>query len=187
MATPCFACHISEDDDRWTFVDLGTTCVDCHVDFHENFISATYYPEQDCTACHNNEAWASVNFDHSLTNWPLEGRHEVVNCSSCHFNFDENNTVISQNFSKLDNECVACHENIHGDAFAINGVTSCDRCHVTTSWIPELFDHSKTAFPLEGRHSEVSCAACHTTVGEDGEQTVLYKLNKLECIDCHLQ
>ena len=186
IATPCYSCHISEDDDRWRFRNIGIDCVDCHNDFHEGYISTAFYPDKDCTACHNSDSWASVDFDHNRTNWPLEGRHTEVACSACHFEI-ENNTVISQIFTNLDMTCNACHDNVHGDAFAVNGVTRCDRCHVSTSWMPERFDHNLTAFPLEGRHTEVSCAACHEIIDENGEKTVLYKLNKLECIDCHLQ
>lgn len=186
-ATPCFACHISEDDERWTFANLGTTCIDCHVDNHENFISETYYPESDCTKCHVNDAWKDVSFDHTLTDWPLEGKHLEVNCRECHYEFTENELVISQNFINLEAQCVTCHENIHDDLFAINGVTDCNRCHVSESWFPIKFNHNTTAFPLEGKHAEISCKACHEIKNENEELPVIvYQLNKFECIDCHL-
>ena len=35
-------------------------------------------------------------------------------------------------------------------------------CHTTTAWMPATFDHSKTAFPLTGAHTNVACATCHT-------------------------
>ncbi len=47
-----------------------------------------------------------------------------------------------------------------GPAFA-----RCERCHTTTGWgvirddVP--FDHSRTGFPLLGRHAAVRCSACH--------------------------
>lgn len=186
-ATPCFSCHVSEEDDRWNFRNIGNNCVDCHNDLHQGYISAEFYPEQDCAACHNNDSWAAVNFDHNRTDWPLDGRHSEVACSACHFEYGENEQLILQKFTNLDTNCTACHENVHGESFAIEGVTDCKRCHVTTSWMPELFDHSTTAFPLEGKHAEVACAACHEIIDNNGESTVLYKLNKLKCIDCHLQ
>lgn len=187
IATPCYACHISEEDDRWRFRNIGSKCVDCHNDFHQGFISSVYYPNQDCTTCHNSDTWGVVTFDHNRTNWPLEGRHIDVACSQCHFELAGNNEVISQNFTNLEISCNACHDNVHGDAFVVNGVTQCDRCHVSTNWMPERFDHNLTAFPLEGRHTEISCTSCHEIIDENGEKTVLYKLNKFECIDCHLQ
>lgn len=184
-ATPCFSCHISEDDERWTFRNIGSTCIDCHTDFHEGFISSTYYPEKDCKSCHGNASWDVVNFDHSQTNWELSGKHQVVNCKECHFEITGSENVISQKFSNLDTQCASCHENIHDDAFAIDGVTDCNRCHVSDSWFPKKFDHNSTAFPLEGQHAEIECSACHQVSDNSTEALVVYKLNKLECIDCH--
>ena len=187
VATPCFACHVSEDDERWTFRELGSTCVDCHNDIHESSISEIFYPNQDCTACHVNDMWSSINsFDHSKTEWPLEGKHQQIACRECHFSENENNKQeIIQKFTDLDTDCISCHENVHEDIFAINGVTDCLRCHVTTSWIPENFDHDTTNFPLEGKHTDVECRACHTSTIVNGKEEIIYKINKFECIDCH--
>jgi len=186
IATPCFACHISEDDQRWTFKNIGTACVDCHEDIHFGYIAQDYYPDNDCKVCHDNNSWESVTFNHDETDWPLTGKHKEVNCRSCHFSEKPGPKTDSvQNFTNLDSSCYACHENIHDDLFAIEGVTDCVRCHVTTSWFPENFDHDTTSFPLTGRHAEIECKACHTTTLENGQKVVLYKLNKFECTDCH--
>jgi hypothetical protein len=185
VATPCFACHISEEDDRWTFANLGSSCVDCHTDIHDTYISTSYYPNHDCTVCHGNDAWDMVTFDHNQTEWPLTGEHLEVKCDQCHFKYTADKVSFTQNFTNLDNQCASCHENIHDDAFAINGVTDCNRCHVTSSWFPEKFDHNRTAFKLEGKHTEIDCKACHEVKNNVGEVVVLYKLNKFECIDCH--
>ncbi|RLD26546.1 MAG: hypothetical protein DRI70_05515 [Bacteroidetes bacterium] len=185
LATPCFACHISEDDERWTFASLGSVCVDCHIDIHEEFINASYYPDNNCVTCHINDAWDLVSFDHNLTDWPLDGKHVEVSCKECHFEISDNETIVSQNFINLDTQCASCHKDIHNDSFAIDGVTDCNRCHVTDSWFPEKFDHNNAAFPLEGRHTEISCNACHEVDDGGGEYTVVYNLNKLKCIDCH--
>jgi len=184
-ATPCFSCHISEEDNKWSFKDLGVNCVDCHIDIHEGFISESYYPEKTCTSCHINESWNLVNFNHDLTDWPLTGKHKDVDCNKCHFKISENKEVISQLFTNLETNCTSCHENIHEDLFALNGVTDCDRCHVTNSWFPEKLDHNNTAFPLEGQHAEINCSACHEVKNDTGQITVVYKLNKLACTDCH--
>jgi nitrate/TMAO reductase-like tetraheme cytochrome c subunit len=127
-----------------------------------------------------------VSFDHNLTSWPLEGNHSSVSCRECHFDFSENNEIIGQKFSNLEQQCASCHENVHGELFEVNGITDCNRCHVTDSWYPKKFDHNTTAFPLEGKHEEIECKACHEVKDDLGNSTVLYKLNKLECIDCHL-
>lgn len=185
IATPCFACHTSESDDRWTFRNLGATCAECHQDIHEGFISEKYYPEDDCRACHLNDAWTSVNFDHGLTGWPLDGEHIKVACRECHFTGNKSNTSLKQSFNTLEGQCTTCHENIHGDEFAVNGVTDCKECHVTDTWFPKRFNHDLTAFPLEGEHTKIGCSACHEVVA-NGQTEVVYKLGKFKCIDCHL-
>ncbi len=184
-ATPCFACHISEDDKRWTFKNLGSTCIDCHKDSHEGTISKKYYPKQDCKTCHINDTWSTVTFDHNKTDWTLTGKHSNVDCRECHFDKGENNTLISQKFKGLDTKCITCHENIHGDLFTFNGVTDCTRCHVTDSWFPKKFDHNNTAFPLKGQHAEIECKECHKVSVVDGKNKIIYKIKKFECIDCH--
>jgi hypothetical protein len=187
VATPCYACHVSEEKKRWTFRELGTSCVECHNDIHKGFISEKFYPKQNCTACHVNDTWSSINsFDHSKTKWPLEGKHKQVDCRECHFTENENNKLeIIQKFTNLETDCISCHENVHEDTFAINGITDCIRCHVTSSWVPENFDHNTTNFPLTGKHVDVDCRACHTSSTVNGKEEIIYKLNKFECIDCH--
>lgn len=88
-------------------------------------------------------------------------------------------------FIDLDGKCASCHENVHEDKFAIDGITDCNRCHITDSWFPEKFDHNSTAFPLEGRHAEVECKECHVITTDIGLSETVYKLGKFECIDCH--
>lgn len=182
-ATPCFACHVSES--KWKFRNLGSTCADCHQDIHKGFINKKYYPENNCKSCHVDEAWSMVKFDHKKTKWPLEGKHVEVACQNCHFTRSKNNTILKQTFSSLDSKCTSCHENIHGKQFAINGVTDCKRCHSPLSWFPNNFDHNNTAFPLEGRHAELACNACHKPEIVNGKEKVIYKIKKFKCIDCH--
>ncbi|MGB5668104.1 MAG: hypothetical protein WBM53_14785 [Maribacter sp.] len=186
-ATPCFACHVSEDDKRWTFRNLGENCVDCHQDIHEGYIDTKFYPQDDCMSCHDNDAWTSVTFDHKLTNWPLDGKHISVECRACHFiEIPDYKASATQKFANLDTNCASCHENVHDETFAIEGVTDCARCHVTDSWFPKLFDHNSTDFPLEGMHAIIECNACHEVANAEGEKEIIYKINKFRCIDCHL-
>jgi len=183
-ATPCFACHVSEKLNRWTFVNMGSKCADCHIDIHQDHISSAYYPDNNCTVCHVDASWASVKFDHDLTNWPLSGRHKKVDCRDCHMSAS-NDKIQAQHFAGLDKQCFSCHDNVHDDLFAVDGVTDCKRCHVTDSWFPEKFDHNNTAFPLTGKHTDVACSRCHEVASNDGSYQTVYKLGKIECVDCH--
>jgi len=58
----------------------------------------------------------------------------------------------------------------------------CNACHTTQGWDrlrPVLqFDHNaETRFPLEGQHTSVGCAACHTSL--------VFRDAGTECFDCH--
>jgi hypothetical protein len=181
-ATPCFACHLEEE--RWKFSNLGDNCIDCHDDLHTGFIDRKFYNENRCESCHSEGAWSEVAFDHGLTDWPLDGKHLETACHLCHFEM-KNNIIQNQTFKDLSTECVSCHTNVHEDQFAINGETDCVRCHDTGNWFPEKFDHNATLFPLEGRHAEIECSACHKTLMKNGKTIIEYKIEKFECIDCH--
>ena len=185
IATPCFECHLSED--QWEFKSIGHSCVDCHDDIHEGFISDNFYPDQDCTKCHSSESWAAISFDHSLTDWALVGEHNNVACAECHIEKDTEGNLVSQEFINLSTTCFDCHDNPHGNQFEEEGITDCAKCHTSNNWSPDLFDHSLTEFPLDGKHAEVECRACHNeTTVVDGEERIIYQMESFECIDCHL-
>lgn len=184
IATPCFACHVSEEEDRWKFKNIGTKCINCHEDIHVDYIDSKYYPDNNCNSCHINENWSAINFDHSTTNWVLQGKHLETDCRNCHIKSSKEDLFV-QNFVNLSTDCVSCHENIHGDQFEENGVTECTKCHVFENWIPEKFDHNSTAFPLEGKHLDVTCNKCHISLNDEQNIITNYKIEKFQCIDCH--
>jgi len=41
------------------------------------------------------------------------------------------------------------------------GDTHCAACHTAEGWKKVTFAHERTGFPLQDRHREVACAACH--------------------------
>lgn len=185
MATPCFACHLDEQEEHWSFRSIGEACVDCHDNIHKGKITADFYPEENCTVCHNTERWLQVTFDHNTTDWALEGKHEEVDCRTCHFR-EETLPDFGQQFADLNTDCVTCHENAHGTQFGEPGTFSCTKCHTTAQeWNANNFDHNETDFPLEGQHADVDCKECHKPVIIDGETQTEYKLKSFACIDCH--
>jgi hypothetical protein len=184
LATPCFECHISKD--RWTFREIGNECIDCHEDIHDGYISEKYYPEKKCNLCHNPEAWDALSFNHELTEWPLEGSHKETNCRECHFVLEENSGNFIQSFRTLGSSCQTCHDSAHGNQFDNNGVTNCVDCHDSQTWFPSNFDHNQTDFPLDGKHADLECSACHKPEIKDNEHVVVqYRIEKFACIDCH--
>lgn len=182
LATPCFACH-KKDGNQWKFRNIGSQCIDCHNNIHDGFISQKFIPKNDCTACHNNDNWASIQFDHKQTNFELKGKHQTTTCRSCHF--ETKNLQTTQHFISLNQQCASCHDNIHGSQFEESGITDCKRCHGFEKWDRSNFNHDNTRFKLEGAHIAVDCNKCHQPTIKDGVSTVLYKNEKLACTDCH--
>jgi hypothetical protein len=43
------------------------------------------------------------------------------------------------------------------------GDTRCAACHTAEGWRPVSFAHERTGFPLEGRHKDAPCKACHAS------------------------
>ncbi len=182
LATPCLDCHVQEQEE-WNFSFPDTRCIACHEDVHAGQIDPRFYPDSDCRQCHSLESWTSDHhFDHSRTDFPLEGAHAATACADCHTRDDAHPHGRFQGLSTL---CADCHDNPHADQFAIAGVTDCARCHDFEHWAIPQFDHNQTAFPLEGKHAELDCAACHFETEQDGRSYVLYKTGKTECRDCH--
>ena len=75
-------------------------------------------------------------------------------------------------------DCASCHEDTHKGRLG----TNCASCHTTASWrgsvVTAGFDHSKTAYPLTGRHAGVSCEKCHVP----GRPM---RVKHERCTDCH--
>ena len=161
VGAPCAGCHV----DARTVADLQAApqdCVACHEkdDEHEGQFGT------DCATCHTTETWEDATFDHSKSAFPLTGKHTDVACESCHVN---------NVFKGTSQTCVACHEkdDEHDGQFG----TDCAACHTTGTWQDATFDHSKSAFPLTGKHTDVACESCHVDK--------VFKGTPQDCVACH--
>jgi hypothetical protein len=188
LGLACNRCHIAErvseaertaikvKDLNKTFLGLSTNCVPCHQDPHNGRLG------ENCLQCHNYIDWETVTvgqFDHSKTRYPLTGLHAKVECEKCHTPGPDNRpryTGIA--FSK----CSNCHSDPHHGSFP----QGCQSCHNTTGWkkvstvaVSEHFDHSKTKYPLLGKHAAVECVQCHA--GGDFKRPLAFQ----KCMDCH--
>jgi len=159
-------------DLKQTFLGLTQDCASCHQDVHKGQLG------QNCLQCHNYTDWkTATHFDHSKTRYPLTGLHAQVACEKCHAPAKpgEPARFTGIPFAK----CSDCHADPHHEAFKQN----CETCHTTSGWkkVPtsEQFDHSKTKFPLLGKHAEVDCLRCHA--GGNFEKPVPFA----KCSDCH--
>jgi hypothetical protein len=182
VAVPCFECH--KKLEKWSFRGIGLDCADCHNDIHKTFIQTKYYPESNCRVCHNENLWTEVSFDHSKTGFSLTGSHIGQKCRVCHFKADPTG-IAMQKFSGLSKNCTDCHKDNHYGQFEKNGLTICSDCHSTQNWKASGFDHSKTAFRLDGKHVNVLCSKCHKLQQEGEIMYVRYKLKEFKCESCH--
>ncbi len=176
----CDDCHrkkyITDEsvkDKKYTYLGLGTSCVNCHEDYHQGTLN------EACDGCHNFETFKEApGFDHAATVYPLAGRHRDVRCEQCHEKTTRNGKPF-QRFAGIEHSgCVSCHEDVHKGKFGQN----CAQCHSVQGFgiISRIdgFDHSKTDFPLAGKHRTLDCNDCHT-----GSYTQPIAHNR--CTDCH--
>ena len=178
LVVDCKKCHITE---KMTDPLPHENCAACHKDYHENqFKKAGINP--DCANCHTVDGFSASLFsieEHAKTKFPLEGGHIATPCFACH------KQESKWKFKDLGERCNDCHIDIHLGQIDKKWYPnqSCDQCHLPTSWTDNKFDHSKTAFKLEGSHSKQNCRECHKPEGE-------YKYGKFagtstNCISCH--
>ena len=159
-----------------TYLGLATACATCHQDPHHGRLGST------CQQCHNFEDWNTISasqFDHSRTRYPLTGLHAAVQCAKCHTPGPDNRP----RYAGLPfDQCSDCHRDPHRGSFK----QECQSCHNTAGWkkislsaVNERFDHSKTKFPLAGKHVSVDCAQCHAN--GDFKKPLAFA----RCMDCH--
>ena len=183
-ALACEKCHtpshmaladrelIKKKDLGKSYFGLSPACQTCHNDPHKGQLG------NECSKCHNVESWkAAKEFDHAKTRYPLTGLHMKVPCEKCH-KPDTLGGPARYRDMKFDT-CSACHLDPHRGEFK----KACETCHTTSSWKSMLagfsFDHSKTKYPLVGKHTQVACTACH--VNGDFKREIAFA----QCKDCH--
>lgn len=178
-ATPmeCIDCHARENG----FYIKTESCQSCHTSNDPEFmVQHIRSLGDDCLACHDGSGDIS-NFDHAVTQFPLEGAHTQLMCVDCH---------MEARFDKLPTDCLSCHgePEIHAGLFS----TNCETCHTTNAWAAlvgmdgQLFDHfEQTGFSM-ARHMTnyenqlITCMDCH--ISADGIN-VAFELRF--CVDCH--
>ena len=134
-------------DANRTYSGLSRNCVTCHEDKHKGQLGA------NCLQCHNTQDWKDArSFDHSKTKFALTGLHRQVTCQKCHApGADGVPKYVGLKFDR----CAACHNDPHRGEFK----QGCESCHSTSTWkqssFVAQFDHSKTKYPLAGKHLEV--------------------------------
>lgn len=166
---------LKRHDLNTAFAGLDPSCASCHRDVHAGQLSSR------CTECHSQDTWKNPPlFSHERARYPLTGLHAKVDCAKCHRPVAAAaGGAIQYKGLALFNFCASCHKDPHGNAF--DG--DCSHCHVTGGWKQILpangFDHSKTDYPLVGKHAALACKDCHKT--ENFKTHVAFA----RCLDCH--
>ncbi|MEL6345243.1 MAG: hypothetical protein AAFV53_19205 [Myxococcota bacterium] len=158
----CAQCHTGK-----RLVNLPLECAGCHVDRHRGKLGA------QCEDCHTVDRFRPVpNFDHATTGFTLTGRHDNIDCDSCHTG--DNGERMSM---VADATCSTCHIPTHGDFRR-----SCDSCHLEShtgfdeARSPAVFAHASVGWPLNRNHRDQSCASCHAAGAADPLPL---------CVSCH--
>ena len=176
----CKQCHKSEfilepklQLKQKTFLGLNTECKNCHDDVHQETLGS------NCANCHNEDKFKPASkFSHENTKFILTGKHNRVDCIKCHI-LETKTKKVFQKFANVKfNNCTDCHKDVHAGKFGDN----CKSCHDTNSFkevnIANGFNHSKTNFPLIGKHKIVKCENCH-------KGSLTNRLKYKNCTNCH--
>ena len=159
----CHDCH-----QNGVFKGSPKDCFSCHQkdDAHQGNLGI------NCGGCHTSTGWLPATIDHSLTRFPLAGKHIGVDCQACHLN---------QVFKGTPSTCYACHakDDAHKGQFG----QDCGLCHAPAGWLPPTFDHAKSIFPLTGAHLRAPCASCH----RQGAGGMAFKGTPTACAACHAE
>jgi hypothetical protein len=177
LETECQQCHV-----RMRETTQNKLCLDCHEKiaadvnnksgFHGKSKQAT---SKDCKDCHTDHKGRQANiiwldkdrFDHDLTDYPLQGKHQQSECITCHKK--------DKKYREVSSTCIACHK--EDDAHKNKLGEKCGSCHNSKSWTSEQFDHDKTDFKLNHAHQKVACDLCHVENQ--------YKDTPKKCFSCH--
>jgi hypothetical protein len=198
----CLGCH--DGADRMTNFDHSTTgyplagkhaqitCTDCHAtanvkdtpkeckDCHTEPNTHQGVFEQTCDTCHTPDSWSPALLDNqqfshttttgfSLTIHQTNYADQAITCSACH----------PTDLKTLDIQtCINCHTQ-HDEKFMTDHQqqfgSECMTCHDGVDRLSN-FDHA-TFFPLDGKHAEIQCDACHADK--------VFRGTPSECSQCH--
>jgi len=165
----CRSCHVSLEFQR-----IGTACLDCHQDVHQAELGSR------CEDCHTPQSWENRRemFEaHYKANFPLTGRHALLDCQTCH------QSQQPGQFAGTPAECKSCHldnflQTINPTHSQAGFNLDCANCHTSSNWQESIFDHGAfSGFPLKGRHKKTDCQSCHINNQLTGLPT--------ECVSCH--
>lgn len=170
----CANCHV-----RFEREGQNRLCRDCHKDVGQDMVQKQGYHgrirEQACRACHTEHKGREARivvldekqFDHTLTDYPLKGKHTETECIKCH--------RLGSKYRSAQSACIACHKK--DDEHKGRLGAKCADCHAELDWKEARFDHDTTDFKLEDKHAKAKCKDCH--------KDNVFKDTPMACVSCH--
>lgn len=189
----CERCHVRFDKEA-----QNQLCQDCHKDVakdlqqNQGFHGRLKKPEE-CKDCHTEHKGRGAHiapfnqklFDHTKTDFRLKDSHTKVQCQSCH--------LPRVKYRHTPSACYACHKKDDKHRGTLG--QACENCHMERHWGKTKFHHSKTRFPLLGKHSDISCEQCHANQRFKGTPRTCYGCHQKDdyhkgvfgakCTNCH--
>ena len=151
----CHAGHLYRDK-------LQTACIACHRkdDSHKGTLGDA------CGIATTSATGRKRSFDHGKTRFPLRGRHDAIECKSCH-----KSAVFKETPTRV-HRVPPQGRQAQGRARRVMRQLPCGARLEANDVRPR-----KTRFPLLGSHSRVKCESCH----RDPD----YKRTPMDCYGCH--
>jgi hypothetical protein len=175
--TACAGCHTGSPA---RYQGTPTACADCHQKDADGATNPSHkgFPTT-CADCHTAAAgWQATKYIHK---WPLQGKHIIVPCNSCH-------TGNPPKYQGTSTDCYGCHQAAADASTFPNHNTfphTCLDCHVMTGWSPAIGgQHPEAKFPLTtGKHADpgIKCQDCHVL-----EKGISAGGTNTDCVNCHL-
>jgi hypothetical protein len=174
LESECESCHTPFEK-----ADQSKLCIDCHEAIASDLLGLRGFhgksQAHQCMNCHSEHlgreaaitSFDPANFDHELSDFPLQGKHSTTACKECH--------ATGERYREATRVCNDCHQedNPHNQT----EITACKNCHNSKQWQSIAFDHHDTDFHLKGKHKNLSCHSCHLSL-QNFEQSKL-------CNSCH--
>jgi hypothetical protein len=184
-AVACDRCHVPGRPLRLKH----DACTDCHADAHAGQL-AKRADGGRCESCHDVNGFRPARYsieDHAKSAFPLAGAHLAVACDQCHKPRTAGTGKAAVPLRLAPARCADCHKDPHrGEVVRFVAAGGCESCHRVESWREISFDHSRTKYPLSGRHARVACAPCHRRPEAAGEAHPLrFAGAPQSCDGCH--
>lgn len=193
-----------------TYLGNNSNCKSCHTDVHKskNASFQQCYKCHD-TSSWQQRAQSNFNHNKETEFKQIVGKHAETQCYKCHTTktwapLTKNcvNCHKDPHKGQFGKTCETCHNPRAWKNTSVGGAASAGASKPSVPETPAVpvpsvkggknkkaaeaataapvFDHSKTAFPLLGKHQTVACKSCH------GSKIGKVKRNFKDCVGCHV-